>query len=234
MLSQELQILENVRNIKSNLENGGNFQEEKKRFYKIVDQIKINGIKSDEILDIVSDIRKILIDDWRPKQYSILSGVILWIVLISLGSIVIHYYNYPFLAISSIWSIALSWFLIFVGYFLINLGVHNLGHFIAGVFVGISYKSWVTFNFFGQWALIIDYKSYLKASFSKRQVVHISGPFCTLATPWIIYFVIWEPFMMGLAIYMLVASIPLMIKKGWDYGRIFKERKLRIQQKIQK
>jgi hypothetical protein len=127
----------------------------------------------------------------------------------------------------------LSWALIFLGHFLINLGVHNLGHFIAGILVGIYYKSWVTFNFFGQWALIIDYKSYLKASFNKRQVVHVSGPIATLLTPWIIFFIIWEPFMMGLAIYMLVASIPLMIKKGWDYGRIFKERKLYRQYKQQ-
>jgi len=231
MLDYELKILESAKEIKNNLKNGGVIQEEKKKFYEIVRDIKIHAIKSDEILDLINDIRTILVDDWRPKQHSILSGVILWVSAISLGALFIYLRNFPFLPSSSIWSIILSWFLIFLGWFLINAGVHNFGHYLAGKMVGIGYKGWVTFNFFGQWALIIDYKSYLKASFNKRQVVHISGPFSTLATPWIIFFLIWHPLMFGIAIYMIGGSIPLIIRKGWDYGRIFKESKLKKQHK---
>jgi hypothetical protein len=227
MLSIKSQMLEHVKEIKQNLENGGDAQSEKKKFYKAVEEIKVKAIKSDEILDVVNDIRTILVNNWRPKQHSILSGIILWVGLISLGSLIIYLRDIPFLLTNSIWSIVLSIILLFIGWFLINLGVHNFGHYIAGRIVGIKYNAWVKFHIIGQWALILDYKSYLKASFNKRQVVHISGPFCTLATPWIIYFLIWHPVMLGIAIYMFVASLPLMFKKGWDYGRIFKENKLK-------
>ncbi len=227
MLEIESQILKKVNEIKNNLKNGGHFQEEKKKFYKVVSEIKVNGIKSDEILNLIQEIRTTLVNDWRSKQHSIISGIILWIGLISLGSCIIYFRDIPIIPSNIIWSVILSTFFLFLGWFFINLGVHNLGHYIAGRFVGIKYKAWVTFNFFGQWALIIDYKSYLKATFNQRQVVHISGPFCTLITPWIIYFATWHPFMIGIAIYMIVASIPLILKKGWDYGRIFRERQLK-------
>jgi hypothetical protein len=232
MLEIESQILENAIEIKHNLENEGDIQIEKKKFYKIVKDIKIHDIKSEEVLDIIQEIRMKLVDEWRPKQHSIFSGVLLWVSLMTFGSILIHFRDYPFLPLNSIVSIIISSIILFFGWFFINLGVHNLGHYIAGKLVGINYKSWVTFNMFGQWALIIDYKSYLKASFNKRQVVHISGPFCTLATPWIIFLIIWHPFMFGIAIYMIVASLPLILKKGWDYGRIFREHNLKRQNKL--
>jgi hypothetical protein len=234
VLSTELNILENIKEIKKNFQKNDNKEELKKKFYKLVSDIKVNAIKSEEVLDLVVEVRKLMVDDWRSKQHSVFSGVLLWLLLIISGSFIIYFRDFPFLPQNSIWAVILGSFLLFLGWFFINLGVHNLGHFIAGNFVGIHYNSWVTFNFFGQWALIIDYKSYLKASFTKRQIVHVSGPFCTLTTPWIIYFLIWEPVMLGIAIYMILASIPLMIKKGWDYGRIFRERKLKIQYKNNK
>ncbi len=40
--------------------------------------------------------------------------------------------------------------------------------------------------------------------------------------------------MIGIAIYMIIASIPLMLKKGWDYGRICKERQLNKEYKKNK
>ncbi len=40
-----------------------------------------------------------------------------------------------------------------------------------------------------------------------------------------------NPIMIGIGIYMFVASIPVMIIKKWDYGRIFKERKLKKEAK---
>ena len=231
MLKNESQMLEFVKEIKINLENGGDMQSEKKKFYKAIEEIKVNRIKSDEILDVVNDIRTILVNAWRPKQHSILSGIILWVGLISLGSLIIFFRDIPLLSTSSIWSIVLTIILLFIGWFFINLGVHNFGHYIAGRLVGIKYSAWVKFHIIGQWALIIDYKSYLKASFNKRQVVHVSGPVCTLATPWIIYLIIWHPLMLGIAIYMFLASLPLIIRKGWDYGRIFKENKLKKEHK---
>jgi len=231
MLDYESIILESANQIKTNLEDGGDIQEEKKKFYKIVQDIKVHAIKSDQVLDVISDIRTILVNDWRPKQHSIISGVVLWCSSITLGGLLIYLRDLPFFPINSIWLLILNWVLVFLGWFLINAGVHNFGHYLAGKIVGIGFKGWVTFNFFGQWALIIDYKSYLKASFNKRQAVHISGPFCTLAAPWIFFLIILHPLMLGIAIYMIIASIPLILRKGWDYGRIFKERKLKKQYK---
>jgi hypothetical protein len=37
--------------------------------------------------------------------------------------------------------------------------------------------------------------------------------------------------MIGIGIYMFIASIPVMVRKKWDYGRIFKEKQLKKQNK---
>jgi hypothetical protein len=94
MLEIESQILKKVNEIKNNLENGGDLQKEKKKFYKSVAEIKVNGIKSDEILDIIQEIRSFLVNNWRPKQHSIISGLLLWIGLICIGSFIIYFRDF--------------------------------------------------------------------------------------------------------------------------------------------
>jgi hypothetical protein len=218
-------LSEQIDVIKENLEMGEDYKEEKKNFFKIVDYIKVYEIKNDDILERVSQIRHNMASTWRPNQYSIRSGVLLWSFLVLLGCLFVYFtFVIPRFNIGVLILNILS---LVIGWLSINIGIHNLGHFIAGKLVGIEFKSWVIRKGIFQWALIIEYKSYLKATFNKRQILHISGPFCTLSAPWIIYLVTFNPIMIGIGIYMFVASIPVMIMKKWDYGRIFKERKLK-------
>ena len=118
-----------------------------------------------------------------------------------------------------------------LGWLSINIGIHNLGHYVAGKMVGIVFDSWVIRQKVFQWALIIEYKSYLKVSFRKRQFLHVSGPACTLGTPWVMFLITLSPIYLIIAIYMIVGSLPVIIKGIWDYGRIYKERKLKKENK---
>jgi hypothetical protein len=226
-----LNVLEEVKTIKERLDKGFDYKEEKKKFFQIVDFIKVNEIKNDDILDPVSEIRYKMASTWRPNQYSVRSGVSLWISLVILGCFFIAFtFIIPDIFSNlGIWKTVLNISSLIIGWLSINIGIHNLGHFIAGKLVGIHFNSWVIRSSVFQWALMIEYKSYLKASFRKRQILHISGPACTLGAPLIIYMVTLNPIMIGVGIYMIIGSIPVIVMKKWDYGRIFKERKLKQQ-----
>ncbi|MFX0036079.1 MAG: hypothetical protein ACFE9I_10620 [Candidatus Hermodarchaeota archaeon] len=70
-----------------------------------------------------------------------------------------------------------------LGWLSINISLHNLGHYITGKLVGIYFHAWVIREAIFQWALIIENKSFLMATFRKRQILHILGPICTLGVP---------------------------------------------------
>ncbi len=228
-----LNVLEEIRSIKKNLDSGVNYKEQKSKFFEIVDYIKIHEIKDEEILEKVSNLRYNMAKSWRPNQYSIWTGLLLWGALIVLGGLLIYtsFLIWTNLIGLGIWMGVLYIIVLVLGWLSINMGIHNLGHYIAGIFVGINFHAWVIRKAVFQWALIIEYKSYLMATFRKRQILHISGPICTLMAPWVIYFITLNPIMIGIGIYMFVASIPVIVKKKWDYGRIFKERELKKQNK---
>jgi hypothetical protein len=260
-------------------------------FYKIVENIKLHEITSDDILDYVNEIRSIFVKAWRPEQHSMTSGIILWGMLIIFGILLIvtTYFQFdPELIVSDIFvvrflgacMIGVSWSLlifstliiqkqkryivsglfafaeliilaimviflfsipqidsvwitlgIFWGWFLINAGIHNLGHYVAGKIVGIDFESWVTNKMLGQWAIIIDYKSYLKASFNKRQILHLAGPICTQVAPWVVFFITLNPLMLIVAIGMGIHASDAAVRKITDFKRIFNERKLKKEYK---
>ena len=228
-----LNVLEEIKSIKKNLDNKVDYKEEKKKFFQIVDYIKINEIKDEEILEQVSAIRYSMATIWRPNQYSIQSGVLLWTALVVFGGFLIYctLWIWANLIGLGIFMKILYIIVLILGWLSINMGIHNLGHYIAGKLVGINFHAWVIRQAVFQWALIIEYKTYLMATFRKRQILHISGPICTLGAPWVIYLITLNPIMIGIGIYMFVASIPVMVRKKWDYGRIFKERQLKNQYK---
>jgi hypothetical protein len=62
----------------------------------------------------------------------------------------------------------------------------------------------------------------------------VSGPACTLGTPWVLLLITFSPIYLIIAIYMIVGSLPVVIKGVWDYGRIYKERKLKKENKMLK
>ncbi|TFF97960.1 MAG: hypothetical protein EU547_02875 [Promethearchaeota archaeon] len=222
-----MNIIEEIKSIENDIEDAIKNDIDKQNFFKIVNFIKVHQIKEDEILSKISKIRRKMSLSWRPKQFSILSGVILWLFLVLLGAIFIFFTF--FIDLKDLIALGLYIFCLIFGWLSINVGIHNLGHYIAGKIVGIEFNSWVIRHAVFQWALIIDYYSYLKSSFRKRQILHLSGPICTLSAPWVIYFITLSPIMIGIGIYMFVASLPVIIKKKWDYGRIFKERELKKQ-----
>ena len=224
-------ILKEIETIKREFKNGADYQALKKRFFRVVDQIKLYEIKSDEILNEMRDIRRAFVDAWRPKekQYSITSGVFLWSAFVIAGIILSAFFW--FFPIYLIVPHLLNIIGLVFGWLSINIGIHNLGHYVAGKIVGIGFDSWVIRQKVFQWALIIEYKSYLKAGFRKRQVLHVSGPACTLGTPWVMFLITFSPVMFIIAIYMIVGSLPVIIRGIWDYGRIYKERKLKIENK---
>jgi len=224
-------ILKEIETIKREFKDGADYHILKKRFFQVVDQIKLYEIKSDEILNEMRDIRRTFVNAWRAKekQYSLTSGVLLWSAFVLLGVILsLFFWFIPIYLIIphllNIIGLVLAWLSI-------NIGIHNLGHYIAGKMVGIGFDSWVIRQKVFQWALIIEYKSYLKANFRKRQILHISGPACTLGTPWVMFLMTFSPIFLIIAIYMIVGSIPVIIKGIWDYGRIYKERRLKIENK---
>ena len=229
-------LLEDMIIINKNLDNGSNYKKEKRKFFEIVDFIKIHEIKSENVLTEVNNIRKRMIMMWRPTQYTIRSGVLLWTSLVLLGSLFIYFSMLIPVVLKNLgaWMVIINIITLVFGWLAINIGIHNLGHFIAGEITGIRFQSWVIRSSVFQWALIINYKSYLKASFRKRQILHMSGPLCTLGAPWMIYIITLNPIMIGIGIYMFVASIPVMVMKKWDYGRYLKERKLNKQSKTLK
>ena len=224
-------ILKEIETIKREFKNGADYQALKKRFFRVVDQIKLYEIKSDEILNEMRDIRRAFVDAWRPKekQYSITSGVFLWSAFVIAGIILSAFFW--FFPIYLIVPHLLNIIGLVFGWLSINIGIHNLGHYIAGKMVGIGFDSWVIRQKVFQWALIIEYKSYLKAGFRKRQFLHVSGPACTLGLPWVMLFITLSPVMLIIAIYMIIGSLPVIVKGIWDYGRIYKERKLRKENK---
>ncbi len=221
--------MKEIKSIKDRLDSGVNYKEEKKKFFQIVNFIKIHEIKDEEILEKISTLRYNMAKTWRPNQYSIRSGLLLWTALIIFGGFLIYstFWIWENLTRLGIWMSVLYVIALILGWLSINIGIHNLGHYIAGKLVGINFHAWVIREAIFQWALIIEYKSYLMATFRKRQILHVSGPICTLGAPWVIYLITLNPIMIGIGIYMFVASIPVMIKKKWDYGRIFKERRLK-------
>ena len=224
-------ILKEIEAIKREFKDGADYQALKKRFFRVADQIKLYEIKSDEILNEMRDLRRAFVDAWRPKekQYSITSGVLLWSAFVLAGIILsVFFWFFPiYLIIPYLLNII---GLVF-GWLSINIGIHNLGHYVAGKMVGIGFDSWVIRQKVFQWALIIEYKSYLKANFRKRQILHVSGPACTLGTPWVMLLMTLSPIYLIIAIYMIVGSLPVIIKGVWDYGRIYKERKLKKENK---
>lgn len=224
-----LNLLKQVESIKESLDRGEDYKNQKRNFFKIVDFIKTHEIKDEKIISKISEIRRKMSMKWRPRQYTIRSGLLLWVSLIFLGSVFIYltFLITPFELVPMILYI----FCLVFGWLTINMGVHNLGHYIGGSLVGIQFNSWVIREKVFQWALMIDYNSYLKSTFRRRQILHVSGPICTLGAPWIIYFITMNPIMIGIGIYMFVASVPVIIKKKLDYGRIFKERRLKKQAK---
>jgi len=226
-----LNVLEEINSIKENLDSGVDYKEEKKKFFQVVDFIKIHEIKDEEILGKISELRYNMAKTWRPNQYSIRSGLILWTALVVFGGFLIYstFWIWANLIGLGIWMNILYVIVLILGWLSINIGIHNLGHYIAGKLVGINFHGWVIREAVFQWALVIEYKSYLKVTFRKRQILHLSGPICTLGAPWVIYLITLNPIMIGIGIYMIVASIPVMVKKKWDYGRIFKERQLKKQ-----
>ena len=236
IIKMSMNVLEDMNLINKNLDDGSNYLNEKEKFFKIVDYIKINEIKSNEILTEISNMRRRMSLMWRPTQYTIRSGVLLWSFLVILGSFFVYIAMLSPINFKSlgIWMIIIEITTLVFGWLSINIGIHNLGHYIAGKVVGIEFQSWVIRSAIFQWALIIDYKSYLMSTFRRRQVLHMSGPICTLGTPWIIYIITLNPIMIGIGIYMFVASLPVIFKKKWDYGRYFKEKSLKKQNKILK
>jgi len=224
-------ILKELETIKREFKDGTNYQMLKKRFFRVADRIKLYEIKSDEILNETRDLRRAFVNAWRPKekQYSITSGVLLWSGFVLAG--VILTFLFWFFPIYLIIPHLLNIIGLVLGWLSINIGIHNLGHCIAGKMVGIKFDSWVIRQKVFQWALIIEYKSYLKTSFRKRQFLHMSGPACTLGTPWVIFLMTLSPIYFIIAIYMIVGSLPVAIKGIWDYGRIYKERKLKKENK---
>ncbi len=225
--------MEEIKSIKDNLDNGVNYKEEKKNFFQVVDFVKIHEIKDEEILEKISELRYNMARTWRPNQFSIQSGLLLWTTLIGFGAFLIYstFWILAQLTGLGIWMNILYAITLILGWLSINVGIHNLGHYIAGKLVGINFHAWVIRKAVFQWALIIEYKSYLMVTFRKRQILHIAGPVSTLGAPWIIYLITLNPIMIGIGIYMFVASIPVIVKKKWDYGRIFKERQLKKQNK---
>ena len=218
-------VVEEIKKIRRSIESGGDVKEIRKEFHKIVRKIKLYEITSDEVLDEVCIIRNWLISKWRPRQHSVASGLILWTVSVCAGTLTI-YSSYLFSSPPT-WTNILYAIPQFSGWWLINMGVHNLGHYVAGKIVGINFNSWVTRVFKGQWALIIDYKSYLRSTFTKREILHVAGPICTLSSPWIIFFVTLNPVILAVAVFMSLTQVSLAKRKMMDFGRFFRERKLK-------
>ena len=224
-------IIKEIEAIKRDFKDGADYETLKKPFFRLADQIKLYEIKSDEILNEMRDIRRAFVSAWRPKekQYSITSGVLLWSGFVLAGIILsVFFWFFP---IYLIIPYMLNIVGLVLGWLSINIGIHNLGHYVAGKMVGIGFDSWVIRQKVFQWALIIEYKSYLKVSFRKRQFLHVSGPACTLGTPWVMFLITLSPIYLIIAIYMIVGSLPVIIKGIWDYGRIYKERKLKKENK---
>ena len=144
---------ENIKIIKENLDRGIDYKNEKKKFFKIVDFIKVHKIKDDDVLEKVSGIRHKMVSTWRPKQFTVRSGVFLWALLVILGSFVVSitFLLWSVLAIIGIWRDVIYVITLIFGWLLINIGIHNLGHYVAGKVVGINFNSWVIREAIFQW-----------------------------------------------------------------------------------
>ncbi len=143
-----------------------------RKFWKLVNRAKLEEHLTENILDRIEMLHDVFFREFYPPLFSLRKGLALTAVAMLAGTLLIGN------ALQSSQPI-----LFLAGSALVLLGTHPWGHWVVGKCVGVSYEY---FYLNGpaklEPSLKIHYRSYLKASFDSRMVVHASGALTTALT----------------------------------------------------
>lgn len=161
-----------LRELEQKIETEGATEANLREFWKLVNRAKLEKQLSQDALDRIVKLRDTLFNKLYPPLFSLKRGLALTAVATLVGAVLIWY---------ALQSDQLLFFLI--GSAFLMVGTHPWGHWIAGKWVGVNHEY---FYLDGparyEPCLKIDYRTYLKASFDSRVIVHASGALATVLT----------------------------------------------------
>jgi len=161
-----------LRELEQKIETEGATEANLREFWKLVNRAKLEKQLSEDTLDRIVGIRDTVFNNLYPPLFSMRQGLVLTAIATLIGAVLVWY------------ALQFNQLLFFlVGSALLMVGTHPWGHWFAGKLVGVHYEY---FYLDGparfEPCLKIDYKSYLKASFDTRLIVHASGALTTVLT----------------------------------------------------
>lgn len=143
-----------------------------REFWKLVNRVKLEEQIPERILNRIIILRDEFFRELCPPLFSLRKGLALTATAMFAGAVLIW---------NALQSSQPLFFL--TGSALMLVGTHPWGHWVAGKIVGVSYEY---FYLDGpaklEPSLKIGYRSYLKANFDSRIVVHASGALTTALT----------------------------------------------------
>ena len=141
-----------------------------KKFWGIVDQVKKDRIKDDELLGLITGISQKRFREKVSFTLSVPFGNLLELVL-TIAAIVLAF------QINSNW-------MLYISALVLLTTLHPLSHYLTGTFLGIKFmRYYLNGPAKFEPTLKIDYFTYLKASAKARALMHASGVVGTLIGP---------------------------------------------------
>ncbi len=141
-----------------------------KEFWGIIDQVKRDKIKDDEVLGLIAGISQKRFREKVSFTLSVPSGNLLGIAL-TVAAIVLAY------QVDSDW-------MLYISALVLLTTLHPLSHYLIGALLGIKFmRYYLNGPAKFEPTLKIDYFSYLKASAKARALMHTSGVIGTLIGP---------------------------------------------------
>ena len=144
-----------------------------KEFWDIVNHIKEHKINDDPLLEQIARIRQKRFEEIYSFTFNIFLGNLLWLII-------------TLVAIVFVIRINTDW-VFYVSALILMTTLHPLSHYVTGRFLGIGFTHYyLNGPAKVEPTLKIDYFSYLKASGSKRAVMHVSGVAGTVLAPLVV------------------------------------------------
>lgn len=144
-----------------------------KEFWDIVNHIKEHRIKDDVLLEQLSGIRQKRFEEKYNFSFNVHIGNFLWLFMTVAAIVLVIWMNTDII--------------FYAGALVLMTTLHPLSHYVTGRLLGIGFTHYyLNGPAKVEPTLKIDYSSYLKASGSKRAVMHVSGVIGTVLAPLVV------------------------------------------------
>ncbi|MCX9011352.1 MAG: hypothetical protein OIN66_09540 [Candidatus Methanoperedens sp.] len=169
-----------------------------KAFRAIIDQVKRDKIKDDEILKLIADISQKRFMENAPFTLSVPLGNLLELAVTAAAVILAFQVN--------------SDWMLYISALVLLTTLHPLSHYLTGSMFGIRFTHYYLdgpARF--EPTLKIDYFSYLKASAKARALMHASGVVITVAAPLIVAVIALDKGASAAAAYLFILFLALIV-----------------------